>query len=229
MRDEEISIHAPHTGRDGCGLEWGAQLEYFNPRAPYGARQAIPVDRKKFEQISIHAPHTGRDSVSGLMYTDSGTFQSTRPIRGATIPHYPQRHNKHNISIHAPHTGRDSIIYSGLSTRRNFNPRAPYGARRYGRLVNHQRQSISIHAPHTGRDAGALLFGLVCYPFQSTRPIRGATKSQKDRRQIADNFNPRAPYGARQQKCIIYVLHFCNNRQLKHKNQQETSSVRTFF
>ena len=79
-----ISIHAPHTGRDGCGLEWGAQLEYFNPRAPYGARQAIPVDRKKFEQISIHAPHTGRDNISGGQILYIFQFQSTRPIRGAT-------------------------------------------------------------------------------------------------------------------------------------------------
>ena len=66
--------------------------------------------------------------------------------------------------------------------------------------------AISIHAPHTGRDAKE---GLIILHMR--------------------NFNPRAPYGARQQKCIIYVLHFCNNRQSKHKNQQETSSVRTFF
>ena len=53
--------------------------------------------------------------------------------------------------------------------------------------------------------------------FQSTRPIRGATASYQAQKAALNNFNPRAPYGARQQKCIIYVLHFCNNRQSKHK------------
>ena len=36
---ELISIHAPHTGRDGRRQRQGVKLEnYFNPRAPYGAR-----------------------------------------------------------------------------------------------------------------------------------------------------------------------------------------------
>ena len=65
--------------------------------------------------------------------------------------------------------------------------------------------------------------------FQSTRPIRGATIELIASMADLYNFNPRAPYGARQQKCTIYALHFCNNRQFKHKNQRETSSVRTFF
>ena len=88
---------------------------------------------------------------------------------------------------------------------------------------------ISIHAPHTGRDLTRLTHGRIWSPFQSTRPIRGATAGVGNNRHEDNDFNPRAPYGARQQKCIIYVLHFCNNRQSKHKNQQETSSVRTFF
>ena len=133
------------------------------------------------------------------------------------------------ISIHAPHTGRDSDrgiatipleifqstrpIRGATSTRQYnsisgcyFNPRAPYGAR---------LKFLDMRAGD-GR-------------FQSTRPIRGATKLDKANLGAWYYFNPRAPYGARQQKCIIYVLHFCNNRQSKHKNQQETSSVRTFF
>ena len=88
---------------------------------------------------------------------------------------------------------------------------------------------ISIHAPHTGRDYRLHSPTGISYIFQSTRPIRGATDLQRIPCTFQRYFNPRAPYGARQQKCIIYVLHFCNNRQLKHKNQQETSSVRTFL
>ena len=126
---EHISTHAPHTGRDAQKQTaytamaqfqstrpiWGATRHrtwtgsrplYFNPRAPYGARQiSLPLQRRgnlyfnprapygarrpgsayaaRSGRISIHAPHTGRDVA--LCYS-GGTFrfQSTRPIRGAT-------------------------------------------------------------------------------------------------------------------------------------------------
>ena len=35
--------------------------------------------------ISIHAPHTGRDVIAFLQIVRELAFQSTRPIRGATI------------------------------------------------------------------------------------------------------------------------------------------------
>ena len=56
-------------------------------------------------------------------------FQSTRPVRGATI-------------VSGRHT---TICY-------RFNPRAPYGARQAGRLDETQGVIVSIHAPRTGRD-----------------------------------------------------------------------------
>ena len=200
----------------------------FNPRAPYGARL------EAFQAIG-----------------EAIVFQSTRPIRGATCLRCQYRHDDNDfnprapygarrittgqtlnfgaISIHAPHTGRDPPVYRlsvhphqfqstrpirgatrfrprATPVRKNFNPRAPYGARLSYFHTYFLYLQISIHAPHTGRDT---LVGR-----------SGTTFS---------DFNPRAPYGARQQKCIIYVLHFCNNRQSKHKNIQETSSVRTFF
>ena len=56
-----ISIHAPHAGRDLAGSSVPPRVHHFNPRAPCGARPALfaPVDGGK--RISIHAPHTGRD------------------------------------------------------------------------------------------------------------------------------------------------------------------------
>ena len=35
------------------------------------------------------------------------------------------------------------------------------------------------------------------YPFQPTRPLRGATLDQREKRQHVSHFNPRAPCGAR--------------------------------
>ena len=127
-----------------------------------------------FRPISIHAPHTGRDLTQSISRICITQFQSTRPIRGATVPGstggrasryfnprapYGARramcrllHKSSGISIHAPHTGRDALTPSSRCCWQNFNPRAPYGAR-LPRVELFARQSpISIHAPHTGRD-----------------------------------------------------------------------------
>ena len=60
---KNISIHAPHTGRDRHSLVSHTQELDFNPRAPYGARLHMHVAEAKEEKISIHAPHTGRDVI----------------------------------------------------------------------------------------------------------------------------------------------------------------------
>ena len=57
-----------------------------------------------------------------------------------------------DISIHAPRAGRDLYPMPDLLKFRHFNPRAPCGARRNQRLESE-----------------------LLAPFQSTRPVRGAT------------------------------------------------------
>ena len=151
----QISIHAPHTGRDSSFLVLGCWFMHFNPRAPYGARlpYKVPV-------------------VAGFV------FQSTRPIRGATLQ-ARHRRGKRAISIHAPHTGRDPLYVGDLPHAAYFNPRAPYGARRSLLLL-----------------AGSIA------SFQSTRPIRGATYMTRSSTSSQRDFNPRAPYGARRKHSV---------------------------
>ena len=168
----------------------------FNPRAPYGARLPGGVLLVDSVYISIHAPHTGRDSMYWSKIPTAESFQSTRPIRGATL---------HDNSC---------CFLAGY-----FNPRAPYGARQgidrlgdptstfqstrpiRGATADTWRQlhdlHISIHAPHTGRDARHGLTAEITITFQSTRPIRGATPAAHASATNRADFNPRAPYGAR--------------------------------
>ena len=172
-------------------------MSYFNPRAPCGARQLIrfpdrypnafqstrPVRgatlRKfasgDFQGISIHAPRAGRDG-GGDGFADPAL-----------------------ISIHAPRAGRDLRRYNICLLRPHFNPRAPCGARPPVRIAYIIFAVISIHAPRAGRDGVALPL-LVLHPisihapragrdlalssgdgvfslFQSTRPVRGATRT----------------------------------------------------
>ena len=85
--------------------------------------------------ISIHAPHAGRDCFGFPPPLLTGLFQSTRPMRGAT-----------------------GLRRRSEAQAKNFNPRAPCGARRGFFPV---------------RPGSA--------PFQSTRPMRGATWPWRDR------------------------------------------------
>ena len=79
-----ISIHAPHTRCDNIvgGIE--SFLANFNPRTPCGVRR-----------------------VRDLFSSDRWKFQSTHPMRGATVMIW-YSYNKVLISIHAPHAGCDS-------------------------------------------------------------------------------------------------------------------------
>ena len=99
-------------------------------------------------------------------------FQSTPPIRGATkllnVVHLD------TVSIHAPHTRGDHIVY-----------------------IKYTRKQVSIHAPHTRGDHqshGPTVQQL----FQSTPPIRGATRSLRQSHELSQRFNPRPPYEGRQ-------------------------------
>ena len=173
-----ISIHAPHTGRDTrCLLEL-LRLINFDPRAPYGARPQSIRQSTPCASISIHAPHTGRDDKAYSNGIVEGLFQSTRPIRGATQQQQQQER---------------------FQGPRDFNPRAPYGAR-----LNHltgatPRKGISIHAPHTGRDfPGAVR--LLCLLYFNPRAPYGARLVVLCLIEfLLPYFNPRAPYGARPQ------------------------------
>ena len=144
----------------------------FNPRSPWGERHWI-----------------------SNLYPEVIGFQSTLPVGGATragaaffCPGW--------ISIHAPRGGSDHT-FSGWSTapgdfnprspwgerrwhaipltrQADFNPRSPWGERLHGLVRKPCRCGISIHAPRGGSDC----FGRFC-----------AAQGQ--------HFNPRSPWGER--------------------------------
>ena len=142
----------PIRGATRCPYQHWLRYVHFNPRAPYGARRSTPAAEPIWLEFQSTRPIRGATSTALGTTLDRIKFQSTRPIRGATlIQEY--NHDCKEISIHAPHTGRDGIQDQVSVFFRNFNPRAPYGARR-----NSQESQLQ-----DGK-------------FQSTRPIRGATQ-----------------------------------------------------
>ena len=81
------------------------------------------------------------------------TFQSTRPVRGATW---------------------DSMLYNVPGLFQSTRPVRGATLTLRGMV---KRLQISIHAPRAGRDSPFCGCNSGCGGFQSTRPVRGATGS----------------------------------------------------
>ena len=146
--------------------------------------------------ISIHAPRAGRDCARYAGGLSDCEFQSTRPVRGATAINTAGFVLLMGFQSTRPVRGATRGVSMLNEIIKDFNPRAPCGARRTtaaimtnsfyfnprapcgARLQDHGqcyfRADISIHAPRAGRDCGTA----PAFPF----PLY---------------FNPRAPCGAR--------------------------------
>ena len=124
-------------------------------------------------------------------------FQSTRPSRGATRKCRRIFNTSPHISIHAPLAGRDRYCAASRSSRLNFNPRAPRGARPAGRW--NDLACAGHFNPRAPRGARRYSVSTASEPslFQSTRPSRGATNVTLFAPCATIYFNPRAPRGAR--------------------------------
>ena len=108
----------------------------------------------------------------------------------------------YGVSIHAPRAGRDNYSPKTWPMYYCFNPRAPCGARLIYDVPGLAGALVSIHAPRAGRDRKQACLDEVSMVFQSTRPVRGATPSQRHPWGVAPRFNPRAPCGARRQPSV---------------------------
>ena len=130
-----------------------AKAKNFNPRAPYGARPS-----------SIRAGDSG-----------PGYFNPRAPYGARRRPKIPIAPPISNFNPRAPYGARPHLKLLNTLDQYDFNPRAPYGARHNRLSDNMLCNNISIHAPHTGRDRAIPPMIDQSRPFQSTRPIRGAT------------------------------------------------------
>ncbi len=104
---------------------------HFNPRTPYGMRLRGTLPPEELIIISIHAPLTGCDNRAGCRYGYvCSPFQSTHPLRGATV--VISTKNKSHWSFQSTHPLRGATVYS--------------------MVIYHSFSVISIHAPLTGCD-----------------------------------------------------------------------------
>ena len=179
------------NGEDGTS-------ENFNPRAPCGARP-----------------------VSVRVKEAAGIFQSTRPVRGATLPEHDLAALV-PISIHAPRAGRDPYTVNSAIMAIVFQSTRPVrGATAIVALLHDVCKAFQSTRPVRGATEAYLAPLAEEIKFQSTRPVRGATtevyndfivigisihapRAGRDsplkpfQAVLSGYFNPRAPCGARQ-------------------------------
>ena len=160
----------------------------------------------------------GATSADCCPSTKTVPFQSTPPMRGATFT-CEICYGYGGISIHAPHAGSDTGHYQGFLAC-GISIHAPHAGSDPAKAETFtQAIGISIHAPHAGSDDNvAFFYGPELYfnprppcgerlgvkkdldgklIFQSTPPMRGATRNDVDMRHEQMDFNPRPPCGER--------------------------------
>ena len=125
----------------------------FNPRTPCGVRPPTRASSTRPPNFNPRTP-CGVRRLPSSDANDRGEFQSTHPVRGATIVAL-DKVAEMTISIHAPRAGCDDL----------------------GCVVKIFVVGISIHAPRAGCDRGAPYQRCRRARFQSTHPVRGATSA----------------------------------------------------
>ena len=147
-----ISIHAPLAGCDAGHGRSKHRRGDFNPRTPCGVRPPSSRSAKRPRR-----------------------FQSTHPLRGATVTSMGARSSTVSISIHAPLAGCDRLIQQPERRPHNFNPRTPCGVRHGAtRQKIEQGAHFNPRTPCGVRPATTTPYRRPM-TFQSTHPLRGAT------------------------------------------------------
>ena len=168
-----ISIHAPLAGCDFFSFRSRRISSAISIHAPLAGCDLASQARIVARTISIHAPLAGCDRSCQCSLRRVRRFQSTHPLRGATPYTARQVALQLLISIHTPLAGCD-LIKAGYRVQ----------------------MRISIHAPLAGCDAVVTGGYTQTGRFQSTHPLRGATR-QGNRSAKRKDFNPRTPCGVR--------------------------------
>ena len=98
-----------------------------------------------------------------------------------------------NISIHTPHAGSDRRGQAVISKNADFNPHSPCGERRAWAAGWYDDLDFSIHTPHAGSDFTFIRSSVGIRQFQSTLPMRGATRCRAYGSPAMDRFQSTLP------------------------------------
>ena len=190
-----ISIHAPLAGSDARRAGFYTPHGDFNPRSPCGERPArAGCGRRIAGHFNPRSPCGERPGKPRSAQSSAG-FQSTLPLRGAT-PGFTRLCLCITISIHAPLAGSDCEDTLSLIAEIHFNPRSPCGERPDWEADRSAARYFNPRSP-CGERPWRIRSSDRSSPFQSTLPLRGATRHDVVHGVAGHDFNPRSPCGER--------------------------------
>ena len=124
-------------------------LSNFNPRTPCGVR--LGLNARNCAPARFQSTHPMRGATLPLRQrVFTSIFQSTHPMRGATNSRIKMLMSGQFQSTH-PMRGATSTACPQRNMS-NFNPRTPCGVRLVRVGLQLMCEGISIHAPHAGCD-----------------------------------------------------------------------------
>ena len=169
-----ISIHAPLAGCDRGRKRFHLGNIYFNPRTPCGVRQGW--EKKPQHHPGFQSTHPLRGATLSVLTSGvNWLFQSTHPLRGATP--IPATILLFHV-FQSTHPLRGATVTSDTFVQpfSNFNPRTPCGVRQNIRIDNNMIVKFQSTHPLRGATFPTLDIGDRINRFQSTHPLRGATQ-----------------------------------------------------
>ena len=165
----------------------------FNPRAPCGARLRACSWIRLPQGFQSTRPMRGATLTSPVSGSTS-VFQSTRPMRGATHQHIDS--SLFDVFQSTRPMRGATIVLNAASRLINVSIHAPHAGRDDRERDLPMGGLVSIHAPHAGRDS-ALVKSIPFTKSFNPRAPCGARLLVGEAVNDIIGFNPRAPCGAR--------------------------------
>ncbi len=172
-RDTHISIHAPRAGSDSQVAKSLQSREYFNPRSPCGERRALAQMSDVTDRFQSTLPVRGATMPKGWLVPVPLIFQSTLPVRGATLQRRFAAMRKQFQST-LPVRGATATILIPVGTE-EFQSTLPV---RGATVSMGDAMSVELFQstlPVRGATSTRCRSTSKACGFQSTLPVRGAT------------------------------------------------------
>ncbi len=155
----------------------------FQSTPPVKAATQFGMELCCHSVISIHAAREGGDTVPPMVCIYYIIFQSTPPVKAAT--HFPSRHVPAAfISIHAAREGGDVKAPAGVPAYKISIHAAREGGDFPPSVWCCLLRYISIHAAREGGDKLVAVIVAHILRFQSTPPVKAATKTKEARKNL---------------------------------------------
>ncbi len=198
-----FQLTRPSRGATHLDLLISSQSYGFNSRAPRGVRLGEMFKITYNLRFNSRAPRGVRPSFPKYL-TDTGTFQLTRPSRGATYCGIIRSFNI-CVSTHAPLAGCDELADLLLSPEKKFQLTRPSRGATDAELSMYSTVLVSTHAPLAGCDMPHPQNLRRVASFNSRAP-RGVRLQSLEVSRAVFRFNSRAPRGVRLISTSSYPL-----------------------